>query len=267
MILFIDGQMLITTVEQNITGYFNAYTIEFGAISRAQWEGSKEYEIAYSTAQRDFSNDTVFQQTLQKVLDSIVELNQEISRPAVLHSRVSERFLESGYIATIRQATDLATAGIVAICVDTVASPEDDLAISELIAFEMLPAGQHMIGSQTANVTISNGQDLAVKWELPTQHALAFKIELTVNSNSQYPVDDVDTIVARFLENFAEQNALGNDITPETYYQIATDAPWSSKIVTSYSLDAAPDETAIYPAVYTDKFNATLVNVDVTIIL
>ncbi len=267
MILFIDGVIVISTVEQNIELYYQAYIKEFGAISRTRWEGSKEYEIAYANAQRDFENALVFEQTLEKVFNSIDEINQQIKRPAVLHSRVAERFLEDGYIAQIRRA-DLATKGIVAICVDYTPDPEQNLFIGELIVDEMLPAGQHMEGTIIQNVVLSNGQSVAATWKDPVQNDVDWKIELTVDQNSQYPVDTVDIIVERFLANFAAQNGLGNNITPEAYYQIARDAPWASKIVSTYDLNTSgiyvPD---VYTANYDDKFNATLVNVNVTIII
>ena len=268
MILFIDGRIIVTTVKQNIDLYYQTYLLEFDDISRTQWEGSQEYEIAYANAQRDHQNAVIFQQTLARFGDSIANINNEIKRPAVLHSRVSERFAEAGFIGTIRQADDI-TKGVVAIAVDYTSDSGGvlDTQIAELIAFEMLPAGQHMVGAISKSVALSNGQAITVQWAEPVQHDVVFNITLTVDPTSQHPVDNVDTIVARFLENFNEQNRLGNNITPASYYQIAVDAPWSSEIVTTYELDASGmfvDD--IYYANYDDKFNGTLVNADVTIV-
>lgn len=390
MFLFIDGRTVILSVEQNIDLYYRTYTEEFGAISRTRWEGSKEYEIAYASAQRDTANAVIIDQGLTKALNGIADINEQIKRPAVLHSRVAERFAEEGYIATIRQADDT-TKGIVAICVDyerdvvhldrvltvgtdavvsfgyvtttygsiddlvfdgitintlsitsdyslpskllfssfaqapnhptTIDSyyvghglvtytwvgtaavdgryeiadnaladfivanntlpvgfyfPADDVTapdtitqdqfIANLIANEMLPAGQHMIGGVSLPVALSNGQSINVQWAVPVQHTLDWKITLTIDKNSQYAVDDVDTIVARFLENFNALNALGNNITPGAYYQIQRDAPWAAAIDSTYSLDGGGFTGVIYLANYDDKFNATLTPANVTIL-
>lgn len=273
MILFIQGQIIPLTVEQVIDLYYQAYVNEFGEISRSRWEGSKEYEIAYANAQRDVANGVIVQQALQGVFDEITEINEEIKRPAVLHSRVAERFLEvsetfapEGYIATARVA-DINTKGIVAICVDYTPDETQNAFIAQLIVNEMLPAGQHMEGDISVPVVISNGQTVTATWKAPVQNDVDFKIELTIDRNSPYPQDPVDVIVERFLANFASQNALGQDIVPDSYYQIERDAPWASKIVTTYDLNSSSTYTGdIYQANYDDKFNATLDPVNVTIV-
>ena len=245
MLLFVDGQIVILTVEQNIDLYFQAYLAEFGEISRTRWEGSKEYEIAYASAQRDTQNAVIFQQGLQLVFDSISEINESIKRPAVLHSRVAERFAEElnavtglGYIATIRVA-DVNNKGIVAICVDYTPATTENTQIANLIVNEMLPAGQFMEGDITEAVVISNGQSVLAQWKAPDTHDIDFKITLTVDKNSAFPIDTAEVIAENFLANFAAQNPLGMDITPATYYQISTDAPWASNIETTYEIDAS----------------------------
>ena len=268
MLLWLDGEAVILSVEQNLDLYYVAYTLEFGEISRTQWEGSKEYEIAYVDAQRDHQNAVLMQQALQETFNAIAEINEEIKRPAVLHSRVAERFEEEGYIATIRVADDT-TKGIVAICVDydpSDTSTDNATIISELIVNEMLPAGQWMIGSQSQAVVISNGQSVLAQWEIPTENSVEFTITLTEDKNSPYPTDTVDDIVIKFLANFEELNTLGNDITPATYYQIERDAPWASQIVTEYSLNGGSLTSDIYYSDYTDKFIASLPAVNVFII-
>jgi hypothetical protein len=147
------------------------------------------------------------------------------------------------------------------------AAERTDTEIAELIINEMLPAGQWMEGVITLPVVISNGQSVLAQWETPVQNDVDFKITLTVDKNSPFPVDTVDDIVDKFLANFASMNALGQDITPASYYQISRDAPWASDIATTYDLNTSGlyvDD--IYYANYNDKFNATLDPVNVIII-
>lgn len=266
MFLFVDGEIIILSVEQVLELYYQEYVSEFGSISRSQFEGSQEYEISYANAQRDHKNAVIIYQGLQVTFNAITEQNQQIKRPAVLHSRVSERFLEAGYIASIRLA-DLATRGIVAICVDYTPDAEQNAIIADLIVNEMLPAGQHMEGDINYHVTISNGQPITASWKAPVRNDIDFKIVLTVDRNSEYAKDTVDEIIERFLSNFAAQNQLGNDITPEAYYQISRDAPWASNIETTYELNGAGGFIdTITASNYDDKYIATLTAANVDII-
>ena len=267
MFLFIDGQPVILTFSQVEQLYYNAFILEFGEISITQWRGSYEYQCLYPAIQLMVENGTITQDAIDQQLQIISELNETIKRPAVLHSRVAGRFAEAGYIATVRVA-DLSNRGILAICVDYDPIETDQTTeIANLIVNEMLPAGQHMEGSISEAVVISNEQSVLAQFEQPTQNDIDFKISLTVDKNSQYPVDNVSDIVEKFLANFESMNALGQDVTPETYYQIERDAPWSSRIDTTYELNSSGlyvDD--IYYSDYTDKFNATLENVNVLII-
>lgn len=56
------------------------------------------------------------------------------------------------------------------------------------------------------------------------------------------------------------------DITPATYYQIATDAPWASSITTTYDIDTSGTYIGtVTNSNYDDKYIATLDPVNVTI--
>lgn len=269
MFLFVDGVGVVLTFSQVEQLYYQAFINEFpeSAVSITQWRGSYEYQAIYTAIQLMTENGTITQDAINEQLDVILNLNEEIKRPAVLHSRVSERFAEAGYIAMVQVVT-LANKGIFAVCVDVDGTnATENTEIANLIANEMLPAGQHMTGNQSETVIINNSQDVLVEWSTPTQNDVDFKITLTVDKNSAHPVDTVDVIVEKFLSNFATMNALGLDITPATYYQIERDAPWASKIETTYDLNESGTYTDnIYSALYTDKFNATLDNVNVIIL-
>lgn len=383
MFLFIDGAPVILTFSQVEQLYYQAFLNEFPdqSVSITQWRGSYEYQALYPAIQLMTENGTITQDAINAQLNVIADINQGIQRPSVLHSRVSERFAELGYIATVQQST-LANKGVFAVCVDvdpvvrTLSVGQDpsnlirygyqgtnygglnnqnfdghnlgqilcqsDYSLSNIMIFgsnenlsnyqtgfsvnwlgygvvnyawnasagwyenyqqeltdfivsnfnktvdfiieneldpdvkkeianlivnEMLPAGQHMTGNITEPVVISNDQSVLAQWSTPTQNSVDFKITLTVDKNSPYPVDTVDVIVSKFLGNFAILNSLGKDITPETYYQIQRDAPWASKIETTYDLNGSGTYTDnIYSALFTDKFNATLNNVNVIIL-
>ena len=265
MILFEDGIITVKTVEQNLRDYFNDYVKEFGDISYTQWEGSQEYEVAYVDAQRDYQNAIIVANALNGVMNAIPELNKRIRRPAVLESRVPERFAEDGVKASIRQA-DETNEGIVAICVDYERSTELDQQIAALIVAEMLPAGQHMEGDISLPVVISNGQVLDPRWKLPKNNEVSWKLEITIDKSSPYPVDPVDVIQSKFLENVNSMSGLGRNLTPAAYFQISRDAPYAASIVVTYDMGATGTFTGdIFEAAYDDKFTHQLdaANVDI----
>ena len=282
MLLFIRGEVVILTVEQNIQLLYQEYVAEFGDISFTQWTGSKEYEIAYATAQRMYKNAIKMQEAIDGISNFVVETNEVIKRPAVLHSRVSERFLEeldpdgNPYVATIRQATE-ATRGIIAICVDyertvdELGNPDaktraEDEKIALLIADEMLAAGQFLIGSVGVAITLSNGQEIYSYHGVPQKKNIEWKTTITIDRNSQHAQDTVDEITAKFLANFNSMNSLGGDITPDSYFQVDRDAPYASKITSSYSIDGGTFTENIGLSNFDDKYIATMPAGNVTFI-
>ena len=266
MFIFIDGQETVLDFEQVEQLVHQAYIDRWGTISMAQWRGSYEYQALYPFIQLMVENGNLTLQAINEALESLAQIGEEIKRPAVLHSRVSERFLEDGYIAVPREPT-LATAGIMAVCVDQPdRDAEDDAAVALLLANECMPAGVHIEGVNEYTVVLSNGQSIVMRWTNPTEVPTTFKLTLLRARNSQYPVDDVDTIIDRFMTNFNEQNALGLDITPETYYTIHRDAPWASQVLTEYSFDDGTTWLSIvHAATYTDKFIGELLPENVII--
>jgi hypothetical protein len=386
MYLFVDGQPVILTFDQVEQIYYQFFVREFGSISLTQWRGSYEYQALYPAMQASVENGILTDRAITAQLQALADANEQLKRPAVLVSRVPERFAEVGYVATIREAT-LATAGIVAICVDyernvihnersltvgnngtviygynsgsygaldknffdgleiqffhtnsdylsptriitaddlpfpnhltqveivfagysstpqiftwdiattayinavtgladwiagkdTLAMPfyftaddttdaaEQDEFIKDLIALEMLPAGQFMEGDIFGDYVLSNGQTITIQWSTPTIHNVDWNYTITRDRNSSFPVDDVDTIVAKFNANFLAQNPLGNDITPDTYLTTA-DLPWAAKIAATYSIDGAPFTDAIYQATFDQKFISVLQPADVVIV-
>jgi hypothetical protein len=386
MFIFLDGQPVVLTFEQVEGLFYNAFINEFGelsGVSLAQWKGSYEYQAMYPAIQLMVENGVITNEMINEVLLALTETNAQLKRPAVLVSRVPERFAEAGYVATIREA-DIVTAGIVAICVDysrdpvhldrvltvgndggiaygfsgfgslvpdsfngqlinelvcysdysqptrmnsnslqfpdhlttvdvffvglglvtftwngvtfhyensdtlladfivlndtldvdlyftaddtfTPATIADDETVRDLIALEMLPAGQFMEGDVMLPYVLTNGQTINIAWSTPTDELVQWKYTITRDRNSSFPVDDVDTIVSKFDANFLAQNPLGNDITPDTYLT-TVDLPWASKIVATYSLNGGAYTDAIYEATFNQKFLSTLEPADVVIV-
>lgn len=119
MFLFVDGQPVVLRFNQVEQRYYAAFVDQFpeAEVSISQWRGSYEYQTLYPAMQQMVENGIMTLDALNEILGVIAATNQSIYRPAVLQSRVAERFAQAGYEATARVA-DATTRGIVAICVD-----------------------------------------------------------------------------------------------------------------------------------------------------
>lgn len=119
MFLFVDGQPVVLRFNQVEQRYYAAFVDQFpeAEVSMSQWRGSYEYQTLYPAMQQMVENGALTLDALNEVLGTIAAANESIRRPAVLSSRVAERFKELGYEATSRVA-DATNKGIVAICVD-----------------------------------------------------------------------------------------------------------------------------------------------------
>lgn len=119
MFMFPDGRAYVLTFNQVEQRYYAAFVDEFpeADVSISQWRGGYEYQTLYPAIQMMVENGMMTLDALNEILGVIAAGNQSIYRPAVLQSRVAERFKQAGYEATARVA-DINTRGIVAICVD-----------------------------------------------------------------------------------------------------------------------------------------------------
>lgn len=126
MFMFPDGRPYVLTFNQVEQRYYAAFVDEFpeADVSISQWRGGYEYQTLYPAIQMMVENGIMTLDALNEILGVIADTNQSIYRPAVLQSRVAERFAQAGYEATARIA-DATTRGIVAICVDQERTPFD----------------------------------------------------------------------------------------------------------------------------------------------
>lgn len=256
MFTFVDGRPIVLPFKQVEQLFYQAFVDRFpeAATSKTQFLGSYEYQALYPAMQLMVENGELTLDALNEVLISIEQINQEIRRPAVLQSRVTERFAEFGYEATIR-AADATTKGIVAICVDAHGGDEDF--IGTLIRDEMLPAGQHMEGDVIYSTALSNGQALDIKWTLPQDSTKDYRVTITRARGSKYPVDTNEVILEKFYANYNEIMGIGTDITPQVYLTVR-DLPWASSVLVEWTNDGTTWDDGDFTALYNQRFLANL---------
>ena len=236
MFRFIDGKQTVATFEQVEQLFHDKFIGEFGNISITQWRASFEYQCLYPAMQMSVETGSITREALSLAMKAPEFTNAIIHRPAIVYSRVPERFNELGFDATIKKAT-ASSSGVIEIAVDYIPTPEDNEKIKNIIAKEMLVVGSYMAGDITEVFTLSNGQLIDVQWTASIKTPIKFKVAFVIDKSSKHPTQTVDEITESFIANFHGDSLMGNPIRPQSYYQITTDAPWASSIITSYSLD------------------------------
>lgn len=229
MFKFAGGRPTVLTFSQVEALYYASFIKRFpeSVVSITQWRGSAEYQCIYPDIQMLVENGLIMADSLDAVMGTIAAENMAIYRPAVLMTRVPERFEQSGMIATIRQA-DMSNKGIVALCIDALGHTNQE--IGELIRDEIHPAGQLMEGDISYDTALSNGQAFTARWTAPVDLIATFRVTLTRSRNSPYPTDPVEAIIEKFTAEYNRRMGLGMDITPDLYLSPVL-VPWASSIV------------------------------------
>ena len=265
MFLFVDGVPVVLDFARVEYSFYKAFITRFpeANISISQWRGSYEYQIAYAAIQLQVENGEMTLEALDEVLGSIAKENKQIKRPAVLHSRVSERFAELGFEATLR-VPDINTCGIVAICVDAPSASFELVATT--IRDEMWPAGQFLEGGIEYPTAISNGQPVTIRWTNPIEGTANFHVTITRARGSQYPIETVEQITAKFMANYEAQMGIGRDITPATYLT-TVDLPWAASVATKYDETGGEEwVTDVHLAAFNQRYSAKLDPANVVIL-
>lgn len=265
MFLFVDGVPVVLDFDRVEFSFYKAFITRFpeANVSISQWRGSYEYQIAYAAIQLQVENGEMTLEALDEVLGSIAKENEQIKRPAVLHSRVSERFAELGFEATLR-VPDINTRGIVAICID--APPASSELVATTIRDELWPAGQFLEGDIEYPTAISNGQPVTIRWTTPIEGNANFRVTITRARGSQYPIETVEEITGKFMTNYSAQMGIGSDITPATYLT-TVDLPWAAAVAVEYDeLGGEAWATSVHTSAFNQRYAAKLEPANVVIL-
>lgn len=265
MFMFVDGQPVVLSFALVEGLYYKAFTQRFpeANVSLTQWRGSYEYQAIYPDIQMLVETGVITRDAMNHIGQSIVQLNEEIKRPACLYSRVVDRFAEAGFEASIRIA-DESNKGEVAICVENLDNQDEIDAVAIMIRDEVLPVGQVMIGDIEYETALSNGQSITIRWVAPTDVPTGFRYTITRRRGSPYPAETVDEIIAKFNLNYAEQMGIGSDITPQTYLSLA-DLPWASSVTGAW-YDGASWIEGDQDAAYDTRYVGELLPANVVIV-
>lgn len=254
------------TQEESLQLFVDGVNGELGtAYTTDNIVGTNLYKIFYVQWQINLDNDARLAEIYQKLADYIDYENNQILEPRTSDEGIIDEFEKLGYVASVRPNTE-AQAGKFACCV-VVDATDPDYATKKQEILDTLKlqsaGGLWYDGGETGTSTLSNGQVMPYAFYLPTIKTIDVRLNILKSKNTLVKVDTPTLVEDKFKDNFDSIYRLGIDFEPEKYYQIDRDAPYASKIDTTYRVDGGEYVSDVYESV----FNTILVlgNVEVTI--
>lgn len=249
-----------------INSYYTAFNSEYGAVTEARFQASREYEVFYSSAQIDMQYQAIFSEVFNKVALWMKEVNFKINSPSTTPIAIQQKFLSKfGLNIGIKPMIE-AEKGLAHIAVDYTPSPALNEQIASFLANECISGGIVTMGDIVVPVSIG-GQQFDYKWVKAVEKAVKFKVTITISRGAAEYIESATDIRDRFLDNYKSLYRIGHDIEPESYYEINRDAKYASEILTQYSLDDGSTWLTLpHKSLYSDKFVPELDTGDITIV-
>lgn len=251
------------TVEAIMLSVMNNVNTQFGlSYTEATFLGTNFYKYFYALVQKLQENEVKTAEIFLKLQQYFTLTNAKIVRPVVTNPGLIARFLEEGYIASVKPMID-ADAGKVHICVDVddgdVGYPAVKLAVCNLVK-DCTAAGVVSQGTEVETIVLTNGQPFDFKFFLPDRTEPLLRLTITTSENNQVAIKTPEQTKAALLANIAARYQLGRNFEPQRYFSV-TDAPWASIVKLEYSLNGGVDWTdEVYEAEFDDLFECKLAN-------
>lgn len=247
---------------------------QFGTSYTAEdFIGTGYYKYAYVFAQKVQEQETKTSEIFQKFQEYIRLTNERIARSSTTYPGAIEAFLEptelkpEGYLISIKQPAE-ADAGKVFICVD-LDEDDDDFDDQKAEVFELIRdnfvAGMVFMGSETEDLTLTNGQSFTFKFQLPNRIPVLLRLTAVISENNMQSVNTDQEIREAIFANIAARYRLGLNFEPQRYYTLS-DAPWAGSILLEWSDDAGSNYyDDVFEADYDDLFEIALEDIEVNI--
>lgn len=245
---------------------------EFGTSYTSQsFTGTNLWKFLYTTIQGLMTVENNIAELGVKLQDYIRTQNESLIIPRSSYDGIMQIIKdELGLVSSIKVIDTAEEAGQIFLAVD-VNNDSDDYADRKAQIFKILHenmgAGLFYNGTETGQVTASNGQVFNYAFDLPTETPLKVKIQVRVSENTTLFVETPNQVKNKFLANFAKFYRLGYDFEPQTYLSRDRDLPFASEINVSYSANGGTEyATAILEAMYDEKFTISPNDVEVEVI-
>jgi len=246
----ITVEQMMDSIMENVNTQFNtSYTTE-------TFLGTNFYKYFYALIQRLQENEVKTSEIFLRMQEYFNITNEVIQRPNTTHPGIYDYFKSKGYFVSTKPPLD-ADAGKLYICVD-VDDGADDYAATKLAICNIIKdcavAGVVTQGTETEDTTLSNGQSMTFKYNLPDPTTILLRLTLTLSDNNEFTIDPVDTIKENLYNNINAKYRLGKNFEPQRYFSVV-DAPWASEILLEYSTD---DGMTYISDVFTAEYDEVL---------
>lgn len=245
---------------------------EFGTSYTSQsFTGTNLWKYLYATIQGLMTVENNIAELGVKLQDFIRTQNESLIIPRSSYDGIMQIIKdELGLVSSIKRIEEETEAGQIFLAID-INNTSDDYADRKAQIFKILHenmgAGLFYNGTETGQVTASNGQVFNYAFDLPAETPLKVKIKVRVSENSTLFVETPIEVKNKFLANFAKFYRLGYDFEPQIFLCRDRDLPFASEINISYSTDDGTEyKTGILEAMYDEKFTIAPDDVEVEVI-
>lgn len=261
----VDQMMAI--VRENVNTQFStSYTAE-------TFLGTNFYKYFYSLIQRLQENEVKASEIFIRMQEYFTITNEKIQRPNTTHPGIYDYFQSLGYFVSTKPPAD-ADAGKVYICVDVDDSDPtyDDVIKPAVCAIvkDCVVGGVISQGSESEAITLSNGQSMDFKFNLPDRIPVKLRLTITLSDNNEFTIDSPDDTKEALFANTTAKYKLGKNFEPQRYFSVV-DAPWAAMVLLEWTDDVTDDEAdvdatwhdEVFEAEYNEVFDFDLTDIEI----
>ncbi|MDG3034164.1 hypothetical protein P7245_22315 [Vibrio parahaemolyticus] len=236
-----DGGWTVNDVQTQLTAYYEGFKLNgYPDLSYSDFEDSREYEVAYMSAQIDASIDTVFAEIFSRLSNFIRDTNDKILNPTTTPNSIQNGIYETfGYRCSVKPMIE-ADAGKIHIAIDhgdISANPDLKFQIGSYLEKNSVVGSSYCVGDIEQLIPLSSGGSETYRWTANVDTPITWKITITRSRISVAVVDSPEAVQEKFLANWDEFYWIGQDVEPERYLEIVRDCPYASNVLSEYSLD------------------------------
>ncbi len=251
----------MSSVRENVNAEFGtSYTEE-------NFVGTNFYRVYYALMQKVQENEVKTAEIFLKLQQYISQTNEEILRPSVSHPGLIDAFEDAGFTISVKQP-EAGDAGKIFICL-LLDDGADDYDAQRLQACTLIKdfvvGGLVSDGSETEDITLSNGQSFTFGFNLPDPTPVILKLTAVQSQNTPLTVPSDEDIRQAVFDNINSKYRLGWNFEPQRYFTLA-DAPWAGSVLLEWSDDAGANwHSTVFTADYTDLYTFGLEDIEVVL--
>ncbi len=245
-------ETMMDLVRVNVNTQFNtSYTAD-------TFLGTNFYKYFYALMQRLEENEIKTSEIFLRMQEYFNITNEEIQRPNTTHPGIYDYFGSKGYFVSTKPPED-ADAGKAFICVDVDETADDYETVTKpllcRIVRDCVVAGVISQGSESEDITMSNGQSFEFKYNLPDRIPVFFRLTTTLSENNEFTIAAPDVTKQKLFDNITARYKLGKNFEPQRYFSVV-DAPWAAMVLLEWTDDVTDGELDMSPTWHDEVFES-----------